>query len=135
MSPPQNARIGAIPVLILAAAAISGCATSAGGTIPESGSAFTDEQLAELCEEVTREPFGDDVTYELDDARIEARTVEPEWLVLIRVDMGNGMGEAQCTIGGTPDDPIVEMSSASLHPFPEEHVQELIRGENEGGTQ
>lgn len=76
------------------------------------------------------------MTFDLDDARIERRTVTPEWLVLVPVQSSTFTNaQAQCTIGGTPSAPVIEMSSASLHPFPEEQVQNLIRGENEGGTE
>ncbi len=67
--------------------------------------------------------------------RVERRDVEPEWLVLVPARVNSFNGQAQCTIGGTPRDSLIEMSNASIDPLPEEQVQNLIRGENEGGTQ
>lgn len=109
-------------------------ATQPPATATSSG-AFTDEQLAKICQEATESAFGGGVVFDLAGTRIELREVDPEWLVLVPVQADTYRGEAQCTIGGTATDPIVEMSSGSLYPLPEVQIQNLIRGENEGGTE
>lgn len=160
MHPDRVRRIAVIPLVLAAGVALGGCAGDAGpyptatatlptpsatavspepsptAVAPESADDFTEAQLAQLCEGATSSAFGVEVTFDLDDARIERRTVTPEWLVLVPVQSSTFTNaQAQCTIGGTPSAPVIEMSSASLHPFPEEQVQNLIRGENEGGTE
>lgn len=95
---------------------------------------FTDATLSQICIEATTSAFGTEIDFAIDDARIEERTVEPRWLVLVPAHASDYTGEAQCTIGGTPSSPIVEMSSASLNPLPENQIQNLINGLNEGGT-
>ncbi len=42
-------------------------------------------------------------------------------------------GQSVCTIGGSPDAPEMELGSGSIEQLPEEQIQNLIRGENEGG--
>lgn len=96
---------------------------------------FTNETLSRLCAEATTSAFGTEVDFAIDDARIEERTVEPRWLVLVPAHTTDYIGEAQCTIGGAPASPIVGMSSASLNPLPENQIQNLINGLNEGGTE
>ncbi|WP_341957583.1 hypothetical protein [Microbacterium sp. LWH13-1.2] len=79
--------------------------------------------------------FAPDVQFDIDATRIEHRIVEPEWLVLVPATTAGQVAESQCTIGGTPSAPVIEMSSGSIDPLPEEQIQRLIRGENEGGTE
>ena len=95
---------------------------------------FTNETLSQICADATTSAFGTEVDFAIDDARIEERIVEPKWLVLVPAHTSDYTGEAQCTIGGTPASPIVGMASASLHPFLENQIQNLIKGLNEGGT-
>ncbi|WP_292766315.1 hypothetical protein [Microbacterium sp. UBA3486] len=85
--------------------------------------------------DATKSAFGDGVEFDPDGVRIEERSIAPEWLVLVPAQTSGFEGQAQCTIGGTPEDPELEMSNASIEPLPEEQVQNLIDGENEGGTQ
>ena len=135
---------------------ISGCATtSETDTAPSSSSSpqssetaeptpsatateeprFTDAELAQTCIDATVSVFAPDVEFDIDATRIEHRIVEPEWLVLVPASTGGQIAESQCTIGGTPLAPVIEMSSGSIDPLPEEQIQRLIRGENEGGTE
>ncbi|WP_194420550.1 hypothetical protein [Microbacterium abyssi] len=100
---------------------------------PETSPAFTDNQLAQICIDVTTSVYDADVVFDPAAARIEKRTVTPEWLVLVPAQTNGYDGESVCTIGGSPADPDIEMSSGSIQPLPEEQIQRLIRGENEGG--
>jgi hypothetical protein len=140
MSPPLIARCSTAAIAIAGALLLAGCAagTSPGSNAPTSSpeqyAEFDAPQLAQTCIDATRSAFASDVEFDIETVRIEERTVQPEWLVLVPARTAGGTGEAQCTIGGSPASPVVEMSSASLVPLPEEQVQNLIRGENEGGT-
>ncbi|OAN40184.1 hypothetical protein, partial [Microbacterium sp. H83] len=93
---------------------------------------FTGEQLAQICIDDTRSTFNPDVTFDIEDTRIERRTVTPEWLVIVPARTGGLDARSLCTIGGTPASPVVEMASGSIEDLPEEQIQRLIRGENEG---
>lgn len=95
--------------------------------------AFERAQLAQICIDATLSAFPADVTFTIDDTRVERREVTPEWLVLVPAQASGLAAQAQCTIGGSPETPELGMSSASLEPLPEEQIQNLIRGENEGG--
>ncbi|CAH0203030.1 MULTISPECIES: hypothetical protein [unclassified Microbacterium] len=97
--------------------------------------AFTTDELVQICIDVTTSAYDTDVVFEPAGARIEKRTVTPEWLVLVPAKTNGYDAESVCTIGGSPSDPDVELSSASVQPLPEEQIQRLIRGENEGGTE
>lgn len=108
-------------------------ATAPSGAEPHSP--FTDAELAQVCIDATRSTFADDVEFGIADVRIEERTVEPRWLVILPARTGGIDAEAVCTIGGTPADPVIEMSSGSIEPLSEEQIQNLINGENEGGTE
>lgn len=96
---------------------------------------FTDAELAQTCIDATISVFASDVEFDIDATRIEHRIVDPEWLVLVPATTGGQVAESQCTIGGTPSAPVIEMSSGSIDPLPEEQIQRLIRGESEGGTE
>jgi hypothetical protein len=96
---------------------------------------FAAHELATVCIDATASAFAADVQFEPDLARIEKRRVDPEWLVLVPAHTSGSVGEAQCTVGGTPETPQVEISTASLEPLPEDQIQNLIDGDNEGGTQ
>lgn len=98
----------------------------------ESVSAFTSPQLAQICIDATVSAFDPDVEFDASAVRVEPRTVTPEWLVLVPALTMGYSGEAQCTIGGSPTDPEVDMAAASIERLPEEQIQRLIRGENEG---
>lgn len=140
----------AIPGLLITI--LAGCSSTLGASVPtstststtasthdtphsQSDAAFTAIELAQICIDSTLTAFGQGVEFEITSARIEHREVEPEWLVLVPARVNSHNGQAQCTIGGVSQDFFVEMSSASIEPLPEEQVQNLIRGENEGGTQ
>lgn len=99
---------------------------------PEYG-AFTFEQLAQICIDVTVSAYAPDVVFDAESTRIEMRTVAPQWLVLVPVTTSGYQGQSVCTIDGSPDDPQIELSSGSIEQLPEEQIQRLIRGENEGG--
>lgn len=140
MSPPRkSALIGGL-LIVLSAASISGCAALPGASSPIPTSSATEhddfsaQELATICINATRSAFAEDVEFEADRARIEERTVDPRWLVLVPAQTSGLEGEAQCTIGGTPESPDVEMSTASIEPLPEEQIQRLIHGKNEGGS-
>ncbi|WP_394194661.1 hypothetical protein [Microbacterium foliorum] len=94
---------------------------------------FASAQLAQICIDATLSAFPADVAFTIEDTRIEQRLVSPEWLVLVPAQASGLEAQAQCTIGGPPSAPELGMSSASLEPLPEEQIQNLIRGENEGG--
>jgi len=99
---------------------------------PEYG-AFSFEDLTGICVDVTTSNYAPDVVFDTEGTRIEQRLVEPEWLVLVPVTTSGYEGQSVCTIGGTPADPQIELSSGSIEKLPEEQIQNLIRGENEGG--
>lgn len=94
---------------------------------------FTAAELAQICIDATLSAFPADVAFTVDETRIEKRSVSPEWLVLVPAQASGLEAQAQCTIGGSPSAPALGMSSASLEPLPEEQIENLIRGENEGG--
>ncbi|WP_455905392.1 hypothetical protein [Microbacterium sp.] len=94
---------------------------------------FASEELAQICIDATLSAFPADVAFTIEDTRIEQRLVSPEWLVLVPAQASGLEAQAQCTIGGSPSAPELGMSSASLEPLPEEQIENLIRGENEGG--
>ncbi|RKN68762.1 hypothetical protein [Microbacterium sp. CGR2] len=100
-----------------------------------SSETFSDAQLVQACIDVTTGAFGATVDFDVDGARIEQRTADPDWLVLVPAAAEGFDGEAQCTIGGSPSAPVIGLSSASIEPLPEEQIQNLIAGKNEGGTQ
>lgn len=95
--------------------------------------AFTHDELAQICVDATVSTFAPDVRFDLDSTRIEHRTVNPEWLVIVPARTGGLDGHSLCTIGGTPSAPELELSSGSITELPEDQIQRLIRGENEGG--
>jgi hypothetical protein len=99
---------------------------------PEFG-AFTFEQLAQICIDATVSTFAPDVVFDAPNTRIEQRIVAPEWLVIVPAATMGYQGQSVCTIGGTPDAPEMELGSGSIEQLPEEQIQNLIRGENEGG--
>lgn len=99
---------------------------------PEFG-AFTFEQLAQICIDTTVSTFAPDVVFDVPNTRIEQRIVTPEWLVIVPAATMGYQGQSVCTIGGTPAEPQVELGSGSIEQLPEEQIQNLIRGENEGG--
>lgn len=95
--------------------------------------AFTAEQLTQICIDATVSTFAPDVVFDKENTRIEQRTVTPEWLVLVPAATMGYEGQSVCTIGGAPTEPQMELGSGSIERLPEEQVQNLIRGENEGG--
>jgi hypothetical protein len=140
MSPPIKSRLIVGVVLVLGVTGITGCSALPGsaGAIPTSTAAgfgdFSQEELATICIDATVSAFAEDVQFDPDRVRIEERTVDPRWLVLVPAQTSGFDGEAQCTIGGTPASPDVEISNASIEQLPEEQVQNLIAGQNEGGS-
>ncbi|WP_186307537.1 hypothetical protein [Microbacterium sp. 1.5R] len=94
---------------------------------------FAGAELAQICIDATLSAFPAEVSFAPESTRIERREVTPEWLVLVPAQAAGLEAQAQCTIGGSPSAPELGMSSASLEPLPEEQIQNLIRGENEGG--
>lgn len=159
MAPPQQRRTHALLAIVLAVSfAATGCSSPLApqndapptstpepsvSEVPDAESEapdesevqFTDATLAQICVEATTSAFDTDVTFAIEDTRVEERTVEPRWLVLVPVQTNGHAGEAQCTIGGSPDSPVVEMSTASITPLPEQQIENLINGQNEGGTE
>ncbi|WEK62013.1 MAG: hypothetical protein P0Y60_04430 [Candidatus Microbacterium colombiense] len=164
MTTPRIIRSVAVALIVFSAAALAGCAPetnaaepSASPTAthesstrspepsastappqtqaPETPAAFTEAELAQICIDATRSTYDPGVTFDAAGARIEKRTVTPEWLVLVPAQTNGYAGESVCTIGGSPSSPQVEMSSGSIQPLTEEQIQKLIRGENEGGTE
>ena len=99
---------------------------------PEFG-AFSFEQLAQICIDATVSTFASDVVFDVPGTRVEQRTVTPEWLVIVPAATMGYQGQSVCTIDGTPDAPQMELGSGSIEQLPEEQIQNLIRGENEGG--
>lgn len=99
---------------------------------PEFG-AFTFEQLAQICIDATVSAFAPDVVFDIPNTRIEQRIVTPEWLVIVPAATMGYQGQSVCTIGGTPAEHQMELGSGSIEQLPEEQIQRLIRGENEGG--
>lgn len=95
--------------------------------------AFSFEQLTDICVEATTSTFAPDVVFDTAGTRIEQRLVTPEWLVIVPATTSGYEGQSVCTIGGTPAAPELELSSGSIEQLPEEQIQNLIRGENEGG--
>lgn len=97
--------------------------------------AFTHDELAQICIDATVSTFSSDVRFDVENTRIEQRTVTPEWLVIVPAQTVGIDGRSLCTIGGTPSAPELELASGSISEMPEEQIQRLIRGENEGGDQ
>ena len=95
--------------------------------------AFSFEQLAQICIDATVTAYAPDVVFDTPGTRIEQRTVTPEWLVIVPAATMGYQGQSVCTIGGTPAEPQMELGSGSIDQLPEEQIQRLIRGENEGG--
>ncbi|WP_314422672.1 hypothetical protein [uncultured Microbacterium sp.] len=95
--------------------------------------AFSFEQLAQICIDATVTAYAPDVVFDMPGTRIEQRTVTPEWLVIVPAATMGYQGQSVCTIGGTPAEPQMELGSGSIEQLPEEQIQRLIRGENEGG--
>lgn len=162
MSAPRPERFLLAAVLALGAVTLAGCASGTAPTstmtptdaVPSSSpapslatpsassapdspaegyGAFTAEGLVQICIDATRSAFADGTQFDTAGVRIERRTVEPEWLVLVPAQTSGLPGEAQCTIGGTPTNPDIGLSSASIERLPEEQIQKLIAGQNEGG--
>lgn len=136
-TPPRITSLAALA--LFAAAALTGCASLPGAnpaptSTAQSDTDFSIDELSAICIDMTSSAFAEDVEFDAASTRVEQRDVDPEWLVLVPARTGDHDGEAQCTIGGTPDDPKVEMSAASIEPLPEDQIQRLIIGENEGGT-
>lgn len=100
---------------------------------PDGFGGFAGAELAQICIDATLSAFPADVAFAIEDTRIEQRLVSPEWLVLVPAQAAGMEAQAQCTIGGSRTAPELGMSSASLEPLPEEQIENLIRGENEGG--
>jgi hypothetical protein len=94
---------------------------------------FTASELVEICADATKSGFAGDVQFDSASSRIEHRNVTPEWLVIVPAQTSGFQGEAQCTIGGSPTSPDIGLSSASIERLPEDQIQKLINGENEGG--
>ncbi|CAH0146737.1 hypothetical protein [Microbacterium foliorum] len=99
---------------------------------PEFG-AFSFEQLAQICIDATVSSYAPDVVFDAPNTRIERRIVTPEWLVIVPAATMGYQGQSVCTIGGTPAEHQLELGSGSIEQLPEEQIQNLIRGENEGG--
>lgn len=139
MSPPRTAREALAIAAVIGAMSLSGCAMTAApsDTVPTSTSDtfgnFTADELANICIDATSSAFAQDVQFDPDNTRIEQRNVDPEWLVLVPARTSGVDGEAQCTIGGSPESTEVELSSASIERLPEAQIQRLIDGKNEGG--
>ncbi|WP_314097860.1 hypothetical protein [Microbacterium foliorum] len=95
--------------------------------------AFTRDELSQICIDATVSTFDAGVRFDAANTRIEHRSVTPEWLVIVPARTGDFDGRSLCTIGGTPSAPVLEMASGSISDLPEEQIQRLIRGENEGG--
>ncbi|MGJ0388312.1 hypothetical protein [Microbacterium sp. CGR1] len=158
MSPHFVSRLLASTAAMAVALVVSGCATMPGAApaptstatpiasptdpaptttptpsaMPPAFGDFSGDQLAQICIDQTRSTFSTDVTFDAGSTRIERRTVTPEWLVIVPARTGGLDARSLCTIGGTPDSPVVEMASGSIDVLPEEQIQRLIRGENEG---
>lgn len=162
MSAPRLERFSLVAALALGAVTLAGCASSSAPTstitpsdaapspaptpsltTPPATSAptppaegygdFTAADLARICVDATKSAFAEGAQFDTANSRIERRNVEPEWLVLVPAQTSGLQGEAQCTIGGTPTSPDIGLSSASIERLPEEQIQKLIDGENEGG--
>lgn len=158
MNPRRFTRLIAVVAVVGAlATAVAGCAaaptapTSTATTPPEPEptpdatsteapatpgaefGAFSHDELAQICVDATVSTFSSDVKFDLAGTRIEHRTVDPEWLVIVPARTGGIDGHSLCTIGGTPSAPVLELSSGSITELPEDQIQRLIRGENEGG--
>ncbi|MCK2035606.1 hypothetical protein KZC51_05580 [Microbacterium sp. SSW1-49] len=99
---------------------------------PQTPVALTQGELLQICIDATTPQFDPDVRFDDTRARIEERTVSPEWLVLIPVQTNGYDGQAACTIGGSAADPDIGMASASIQVLSEEQIQKIIRGEDDG---
>ncbi|MFJ6428314.1 MULTISPECIES: hypothetical protein [Microbacterium] len=163
MRSPRLERFALGAVLALGAVALAGCASGStpSSAIPTSSSnptpgpsatseptaaptptpspssaefgEFTADELVTICIDATRSGFAGDVQFDSASSRIEHRNVSPDWLVLVPAQTAGFEGEAQCTIGGTPSSPDIGLSSASIERLPEDQIQKLIDGKNEGG--
>lgn len=80
-----------------------------------------------------RPAFDADVVFLIEGARVERRNVDPPWLVLIPAQTLGHDAEAVCTIGGTPQAPLLELANASLKAMSEQDIQSVIDGTYEVG--
>ncbi len=91
------------------------------------GEQFTDEILTDLCVEKTRSYYSADVEFFPAEARIEARKVDPPWLVIVPSRTLGAESASVCTIGGTVSAPIFEANAAQTPPTDQE-IQDAIDG-------
>lgn len=99
---------------------------------PEKPVGLTQGELLRICIETTTPQFDADARFDDTRARIEKRTVSPEWLVIIPVQTNGYNGQAVCTLGGTADAPDIGRATASIQQLSDEQIQKIIRGEDEG---
>lgn len=140
MKSPRQLSTPLVGVLLLGLVGIAGCATASGASSHAPGSAtavfgdFSAAELTSICVDATASAFAADVEFDTEHVRIEERAVDPRWLVLVPARTGQFNGEAQCTVGGEPASPDIEIANASIEKLPESQIQNLIVGDNEGGT-
>jgi len=91
------------------------------------GDQLTDETLIDLCVEKTRSYYSADVEFLPAEARIEARKVDPPWLVIVPSRTLGAESASVCTIGGTVSAPIFEANAAQTPPTDQE-IQDAIDG-------
>ncbi|MFE2772156.1 hypothetical protein [Microbacterium resistens] len=86
---------------------------------------FTPDTLAETCIEATRDSWEGDAILFPDDVRVEHRKVDPPYLVLVPGRWRSLEGISFCTIGGTPESPVIAARGASI-PFTEDEIARMI---------
>lgn len=82
--------------------------------------AMTSEQAATTCARLHTEGVPS-VTID-GPARVEARPVEPEWLVLFPASNANGAANVVCILGGDPADPEIVVVAETI-PLTEEEIE------------
>ncbi len=88
---------------------------------------LTPEVLATLCVEKTRSYFAADAQFFPERVRVEARKVDPPWLVIVPAVTLGADAAAVCTIGGTAASPTFEAHAAQQPPT-EQEIQDAIDG-------
>jgi hypothetical protein len=81
---------------------------------------MTRDEAAETCSRLHAEG-GATVTID-GAARVETRSVDPEWLVLFPASNANGPANVICILGGDPSNPEVVIVGETV-PLTEEEIQ------------
>ncbi len=93
----------------------------------DGGSDLTPDVLASLCVEKTRSYYAADAEFFPDRVRVEARKVDPPWLVIVPSRTFGSDFASVCTIGGTTAAPTFQVHAAQTPPT-EQEIQDAVNG-------